>query len=79
LHFIGDFDQTGDNGSGRITATAAPDEAAQVVVEPLKDHPETVHDVYFRDCEFGSQDFKNKTVQCIRKPASECRLVLYMQ
>lgn len=39
-----------------------PDEEAQVVVEPLKDHPETVHDVYFRDCEFGSQDFKNKTV-----------------
>ena len=23
---------------------------------------ETVHDVYFRDCEFGSQDFNNKTV-----------------
>ena len=22
---------------------------------------ETVHDVYFRDCEFGSQDFNNKT------------------
>ena len=23
---------------------------------------ETVHDVYFRDCEFGSQDFNNKMV-----------------
>ena len=39
-----------------------PDADAEVVVEPLNGHPETVHDVFFRGCEFGQQDFMNKTI-----------------